>query len=235
MITLSILSNLSRTSLIKIKMPNKMFPCVGHHSLRNVRADWALAAPLAHILLDWRQIWQKIKSMQGFAGPRYIWKYHFVFHPQRITQELQQTAPQMGQISLIWGQISLVCKQTSPACEQIGLICEQISPIYAQISLVWEQISLICKQTNLICEQLLLICGQMNHICENILPFLAFSTFQCFHSMLSVSNLTKYLSVRGKQWNYIICHWISWQHVHASHSYMSVSLFTISQYIYSHI
>ena len=92
-ITLSILSNLSRTSLIKIKMPNKMFPCVGHHSLRNVRADWALAAPLAHILLDWRQIWQKIKSMQGFAGPRYIWKYHFVFHAERITQELQQTAP----------------------------------------------------------------------------------------------------------------------------------------------
>ena len=142
------------------------------------------------------------KKEDVFAGPRYIWKYHFVFfHAERITQELQQTAPptiyrsgQIGQISLTWGQISLVCKQTSPACEQIGLICEQISPIYAQISLVWEQISLICKQTNLICEQLLLICGQMNHICENILPFLAFSTFQCFHSMLSVSNLTKYLS-----------------------------------------
>ena len=100
----------------------------------------------------------------------------------------------MEQISLTWGQISLVCKQTSPACEQIGLISQQTSQSYAQISLVCEQISLICTQTNLTCEQSPLICGQIIHICLNNLPFLAFSAFQCFHSMLSVSNLTKYLA-----------------------------------------
>ena len=100
----------------------------------------------------------------------------------------------MGQISLIWGQISLVCKQTSPACEQIGLICEQISPIYAQISLVWEQISLICKQTK---SHLWTITSHLwtneSYLWEHFAIF-GFSTFQCFHSMLSVSNLTKYLS-----------------------------------------
>ena len=142
----------------------------------------------------------------------------------------------MGQISLIWGQISLVCKQTSPACEQIGLICEQISPIYAQISLVWEQISLICKQTK---SHLWTITSHLwtneSYLWEHfaIFGFFNFSMFP-FHAV-SLQSYKVSLSVRSKQWNYIICHWISWQHVHASHSYMSVSLFTISQYIYSHI
>ena len=89
------------------------------------------------------------KDTDGFAGPRYIWKYHFVFHAQRITQELQQTAPPTsngsGQIGLICGQICLVFEQIGLICEQTSLACKQTFQIYAQISLIWKQISLTCK------------------------------------------------------------------------------------------
>ena len=169
------------------------------------------------------------KDTDGFAGPRYIWKYHFVFHAQRITQELQQTAPPTngsGQIGLICGQICLVFEQVDLICEQTSPACKQTFQIYAKISLICKQISLTCEQSNLICVEVFLIC-------KKELPF-GFSTFQCFH-FISSPILQLSLSGQSKQWNYIICHRISWQHEHASHSYMSVSLFTISQYIYFHI
>ena len=91
-------------------------------------------------------------------------------------------------------------------------------------------IGLMCEQMNIIWVEKYLISGQCNQcLCERKNDRF---NFQRFHYKLSpILHIS--LGGRSEQWNYVIYHWISRHQVHASHSkYMSVSLFTISRFIY---